>query len=146
MGLSLRTEAYETIAKSRREAGDAAGARTTLQAAVDLLRGHLEDAKAGTLDSDTTEGMRRHHLLESLARLQVKLGDRGAALGTIRRINYSNRRAGALQRLASDLAIAGDLDGALETVDAINSPKYQAEALEIVASAYSRRDAGSRPR
>lgn len=144
-GLNLRITAYETIAKIRNDAGDEAGARTTLQAVADLVRNRLKNPNAGGLGSETSEGMLVNGLLEALGRLQAKLGDRKAALETMRRINDGGREMDALKNLAVQLASRGDLEGAFETIDAMNAPKSRAEALEWVAAAYSRRPSPANP-
>ena len=126
-----RLMAYDSIAASRRDAGDAAGARTTLQAAADLVRKGLEGVKVGILEPDSPDGKQGHSLLEKLGRYQAMLGDRKAALETIARINNGTRKVEALKQLAMDLASAGDIDGALEVVAKMNSPKSEAEALEM---------------
>ena len=144
-GLNLRIEVYETIANIRSDAGDEAHARTTLQAAADLVRNRLENLKVGLLEPDSTEGKQQHNLLEALARLQAKLGDRKAALETTQKINDGNRQIDAMKTVAAVLASRGDLDGALETIDAMNAPKSGAEALEQVAAAYSHRPSPGKP-
>jgi hypothetical protein len=134
-----RIKVYRLIAATRHDAGDDAGARTTLEAAADFVRQRLDDAKVGIHDPESPEGRRASHLLESLGHLQAKLGDRKQAIGTVRRINDSTRRLAALKGVASDLASAGDLEGALEAVGEMNSPESETEALEMVVSAFSRR-------
>jgi beta-lactamase regulating signal transducer with metallopeptidase domain/tetratricopeptide (TPR) repeat protein len=140
-----RLMAYDAIAASRRDAGDAAGARTTTQAAADLVRKRLEGVKTGSFEPDSPAGKQGHSLLEKLGRYQAMLGDRKAAIETIVRINGGTRKAEALKQLAIDLASAGDIDGALEAVAGMNAPKSEAEALRMVASAFSRRETPGNP-
>src|SRR5262249_4355149 len=74
-----RIQVHEVIAATRRDAGDNEGARTTLRAAVDVARQRLGDVEAGLRDLDSPERQKAHGLLESLGRLQAKLGDRKPA-------------------------------------------------------------------
>jgi tetratricopeptide (TPR) repeat protein len=140
MSPDRRVQMYDSIAAAQHDTGDAAGARTTLQGAVDLVRRRLPEFDAARNDPQSPGGRQRNGLLESLGRLQAKLGDRKQAIETIRRINDSTQETEALKELARDLASAGDLDGALEAVGQMNSPKSEAEALKVVASAFSRRE------
>jgi hypothetical protein len=78
-------------------------------------------------------------LLEGVARLQARLGDRKEAIETTTRINSGDRRIEALRGIAMDLGAAGDLGGALEAIGQMNSPQSEAEALKWLASAFSHR-------
>jgi beta-lactamase regulating signal transducer with metallopeptidase domain/tetratricopeptide (TPR) repeat protein len=137
-----RISAYEVIASTLRSAGDDAGARSTVEAAADLVRRQLDEVKAGFRDVDSPQRSKAHQLLESLGRIHAKIGDHKRAIETVRQINDNGRAAEALQRVASDLASAGDLDGALEAVGEINSPKSEAEALKGVIVNFSHREPG----
>lgn len=134
----MRFWTIESIAGIRREAGDVAGARKAAEMGRDLVRKELKDVDAGKLDPDTPSGKQGNHLLETLGRFEAQLGDRKAAIATIRRIYDVNAQEEAMQRIATNLASAGDLDAALEAVDAIGSPKSRSKALQSVAGAYSR--------
>jgi beta-lactamase regulating signal transducer with metallopeptidase domain len=130
---------YEDIAAAQRDAGDAAGARTTLRAALDLARQRLTTFDAADRDRKGPVNPERYRLLEGVARLQARLGDVKEAIETTTRINSGNQRIEALKGIATDLASAGDLDGALKAIGEINSPQSEAEALKSVASVFSHR-------
>jgi hypothetical protein len=139
MPSDLRIKVYGSIAEAQRDAGGAAGARATLRTALDLARRRLDEFDAANHDRKEPIGAERNRLLEGLARLQAKLGDRKEAIETSRWINNGGQQNEALERIATDLAADGDLDGALEVIGQINSPQSEADALKAVASAFSRR-------
>ena len=64
-----RVEVYESIAATRRDIGDADGARTILQAALALARRHLEDFDAANRGREPSISPERNRLLASLGRL-----------------------------------------------------------------------------
>ncbi len=135
-GIQLWT--IESIAGIRREAGDAAGARKAAEIGRDLVRKELAGLDAGKLDPDTPSGKQGYEWLAILGRFEARLGDRKAAIATIRRINNVNAQEEAMQRIATNLASARDLDGAIEAVDAMGSPKSRAKALQGVVGAFAR--------
>ena len=57
---------YEAIAATRRDAGDAAGARTTLQAALDFTRRRLGEFDAAHRGREEPISAERNRLLASL--------------------------------------------------------------------------------
>ncbi|WP_205678700.1 M56 family metallopeptidase [Aquisphaera insulae] len=143
LALASRIEVYQVIATACREEGDEGGARTTLEAAVDLASHRIDELKAGLEKPGLSDREPVFEMLELLARLRARLGDRREAFQVIHRINVSNRRGEAMGRLAGDLAAVGDLDGTLEAINAMNAPQSEAQALKYVLGAYSPREPAS---
>lgn len=138
---TLRVGTYVAVAEAQRKAGDEAGARETLQAALKSVRERIAATKPVEPDDSASAGQypERNQLLGEAGYLQALLGDVKGAIETVRGINEGGQELEALKRLAVARAAADDLDGALEVVGQINGSKGEAEALEGVAAALARR-------
>jgi RNA polymerase sigma factor (sigma-70 family) len=114
------------IAAVQNQTGNAAGARKTCRAALEIARGFDNDpAKVNALGP-------------SLAMIQSEAGDRDGAAEALKlareaadAIEDHNRRGNALMRLASAYSFVGDYEGALRTAEA--SGAHQAAALQSFA-------------
>ncbi len=141
MSPTQRVANYRAVAQARRQAGDEAGARETLYAALKMAREQIADTKPVAPDGSPSANQERNELLGEVGALQALLGDVQGAIETVRVINEGDQEIEALKRVAVDLATADDLDGAMEVVGQINGPKAEAEALEGVTAALARRTA-----
>ena len=133
-----RTSQYEVIAAARREAGDEAGARATLAAALRFARERFDALEPEDPERPPAGKSERNQLLAKSGRLQAMLGDLKGAIATIGRINFAGEKIEGLTALARDRALANDMDGAMEAVGLINAPKSQAEAARDGGGGHAR--------
>lgn len=159
-----RERAGQGIAKAQAEAGDWAGAESTIarlaerpeqadsarvQALQDLARAQTNEGDM-TAALATTERMPEDHWLraETLAtigRAQASRGDSGGAresfrraLETAHRVGDPRMQAQALRIVAVDRAYAGDIAGAREIAEGIEDANERAEAFSGTAGAQVR--------
>jgi RNA polymerase sigma factor (sigma-70 family) len=121
------------IAAFQYETGDAAGARKTCRAALEVARGLPDDRPK--VDA----------LALGLAPIQAEAGDRAAAAETLKlarqaadAIEGAQQKGNALVSLARGHCISGDYAGALRA--AKDSGDYQSAALGLMASALHKTD------